>query len=101
MAGTWRASTARQDLVTIAEVVVHGGSIALLGGSNDLGNGHVVDAPLGEEASGGIEKQVARGQRLSHVDRDSSGGLASRVDYSAWRWTSRANVPPESATSWS
>jgi hypothetical protein len=27
----------------------------LVGGANDLGDGHVVDAAFGEEASGGIE----------------------------------------------
>src|ERR1019366_7071532 len=65
-----------EDLVTVAEVVVNGGRIALVGGPDDFGDGDVVDAAFGEETGGGIHQHVTRRRRPGH--RSESSGAEGR-----------------------
>ena len=43
-----------QHLIAVAEVIVDCGCISLVGGPNDLGDGDIVDAPLGKESRRGV-----------------------------------------------
>ena len=52
-----------QDLVAAAEVVVDGRGVALVGGPHDLGQGDVVDAPLGEEPGAAASSEAVPGGR--------------------------------------
>jgi hypothetical protein len=55
-----------EHFVTIPEVIVNGGSVPLVCGTNDFRNWDVVHATLGEEARRCVQKEVARRDRLGH-----------------------------------
>jgi hypothetical protein len=48
-----------QHLITVAEVIVDCRRVALVSGPNDLCDGDIVDASLGEESRRGVNQQVA------------------------------------------
>jgi hypothetical protein len=44
-------------------MIVQGGAVALAGGGDDLGEGDILDAALGEQSLGDIQQLVDRGGR--------------------------------------
>jgi hypothetical protein len=69
-----------EHLVPAAEVVVDGRRVALPGGAHDLGDRHVVDAALGEQAGGGVEELLAGVGGCGHGSRTVVSGATARTE---------------------